>query len=81
MSKAATLTAMEELHAKVAQRLKECLDKDDYSGIDITNAIKFLKDSQVAVAPEDDGSTARLLADIAEATGDDGPSKGDPHPF
>lgn len=80
MSKAATATIMEELHAAVAKKLKDRLGSDDCSGTDISNAIKFLKDSAIGVAPEDDSRMAELAAEIKAVRIDDGPDD-TPHPF
>ena len=81
MSKAATAALMEELHATVAKKLAERLGGDDCSGTDISNAIKFLKDSAIGVAPEDDSRMAELAASIKAVRVDDGPDSDVPHPF
>ena len=80
MSKAASAGIMEELHAAVAKKLKARLAEDDCSGTDISNAIKFLKDSAIGVAPEDDSRMAELAESIKAVRVDDGPDSNVPHP-
>lgn len=62
MSKTASKTAMEELHAQLAKALETALKTDPSASI-MAVAAKFLKDNGIEVAP---GVSNSQLDDLAE---------------
>lgn len=61
MSKAANMTALEELHALVAEQLKSLVTEGDPRAL--ATAIKFLKDNGIEPARDVDNSALRALSE------------------
>lgn len=61
MSKAANMTALEELHALVAEQLKSLVSEGDPRAL--ATAIKFLKDNGIEPARDVDNSALRALSE------------------
>ena len=61
MSKAANMTALEELHALVADQLKSLVSEGDPRAL--ATAIKFLKDNGIEPARDVDNSALRALSE------------------
>lgn len=73
MSKAAKLSVLEQLHAKVAQRMLTELDSDELSPQMLSQAVKFLKDNGIEPASDADNKALDALAARVDAVlnGDD----------
>ncbi len=80
MSKAASVDLMEQIHAAIAKKILDTLNGDP-SGTDVSNAIKFLKDSGIMANPGDDGKMAELVQSIQDVQDDDPESNTPSHTF
>lgn len=63
MSKAASMGALEELHATVAKVLNDELKEGDVSPQMLAQAIKFLKDNNIEPARDVENAALKKLSD------------------